>query len=85
MRIDNYDTRLPELLSCPFCGEEPIAYLQGNEHTKKRFITIKCPKCLVQRKIGAIRQPIEWLEGKAIQLWNNRIIQSLKGGNNEQG
>ena len=78
MKINNYDTELSELLDCPFCGTKPIAYLQGNEYTKKRFITIKCPKCLVQRKVGAISQPTEWLEGKSIQLWNNRVFTKEK-------
>ena len=36
MKINNYDTELEELLDCPFCGARPIAYLQGNEHTKKK-------------------------------------------------
>lgn len=73
MKIHNYDTKLPELSKCPFCGEEPIAYLKGNEYSKKRSITIKCPKCLIKRTTGAISQSTEWLEGKSIQLWNNRV------------
>jgi len=72
MKINNYDTELQELLDCPFCGGRPIAYLQGNEYSKKRTITIKCEKCLVRRTTGAISQPNEWLEEKAIQLWNSR-------------
>lgn len=73
MKINNYNTKLPELLKCPFCGEEPIAYLKGNEYTKKRSITIKCPNCFIKRTVGAISQPTEWLESKSIQLWNNRV------------
>ena len=72
MKINNYDTDLPELRGCPFCGGRPTAYLQGNEYTAKRSITVKCPKCLVQRTTGALKQPTEWLEEKAIQLWNRR-------------
>lgn len=74
MKIQNYDTKLEELLNCPFCGGEPVAYLQGNEFAKKRSITIKCPKCIISRRIGAMHQPTEWLEEKAIQLWNNRVL-----------
>lgn len=73
MKIHNYDTELPELLDCPFCGKKPVAYLKGNEYSKTRSITIKCPNCLIKRTTGAIRQPTEWLESKAIELWNNRI------------
>ena len=80
MKIYNYDTELPELLECPFCGGKPIAYLKGNEHTKRRSITIKCPKCLVERTTGAITQSTDWLEGKAIQLWNNRYLLNKKDG-----
>ena len=76
MKIHNYDTQLDELLDCPFCGGRPIAYLCGNEHffklQKKISITIKCPKCNVQRTVGAIHQSIEWLESKSIELWNKR-------------
>lgn len=72
MKIHNYDTELEELLDCPFCGKRPIAYLQGNEFTRKRSVTVKCPHCLIKRTTGAVHQSGEWLEGKAIQLWNNR-------------
>ena len=76
MKINNYDTRLAELLDCPFCGSEPICYLQGNNHTPKRSITVKCPKCLISRTTGVIKQSTEWLEEKAIELWNNRAVAS---------
>lgn len=74
MKVHNYDTELPELLECPFCGGKPVAHLIGNDYTKKRSITIKCPKCLVEKTTGAIIQSTEWLEEKAIQLWNNRYL-----------
>lgn len=73
MKIHNYDTELEELLPCPFCGAKSIAFLIGNKFMDKIKITIKCPKCLIQRTVGAIRQPIEWLENLAIEKWNNRI------------
>jgi hypothetical protein len=82
MKIHNYDIKLPELLNCPFCGAEPIAFLKGNKFCTKISITIKCPKCLINRETGAINGiingigAIEWLEGKVIELWNNRV--SLK-------
>jgi len=78
MKIHNYDTELAELLPCPFCGGKPIAYLQGNERTVKRFITIKCTRCRVQRTDGAIRQSTEWLKNISIEQWNNRVISELK-------
>ena len=73
MKIQNYDTELEELKDCPFCGKRPIAYLQGNDHAPKRKIVVKCPNCLIQRTTGAITQPTEWLEAKAIELWNGRV------------
>lgn len=76
IKINNYDTELVELLDCPFCGGRPVAYLQGNEHTRKRSITIKCQKCFIKRTVGAIVQPTKWLEEKSIQLWNNRVKNS---------
>ena len=72
MKIHNHDTELEELLDCPFCGERPIAYLQGNEFTTKKSITVKCPHCLVQRTTGTLYHSSEWLEEKVIQLWNIR-------------
>lgn len=77
MKINNYDTELDELLNCPFCGSKPTAHLTGNEYLskmgKKISITIKCPKCNVQRTTGAIRNTIEWLEDTSIKLWNTRV------------
>ena len=73
MRINNYDTELEELLDCPFCGSRPVAYLTGTEFSKKIYITIKCPRCLVVRKTGAFLNSLTWLEDRAIELWNNRI------------
>ena len=76
MRIHNYDTYLDELLDCPFCGERPVAFLQGNEYLnkmgKKVSITIKCPNCRIQRTDAVLKQSIEWLEETAISNWNKR-------------
>lgn len=72
MKIHNYDTILPELVECPFCGSIPVAFLKGNEYCKKISITIKCKECLIQREVGAIHTSIESLEEKCIELWNTR-------------
>ena len=73
MKIHNYDTTLPELSKCPFCGGKPVAYLLGNKYTKKILITIKCSKCMVSRTTGAIGESVEWLENTAIRQWNERV------------
>ena len=80
MKIHNYDTELPELIDCPFCGGRPVAFLRGNTYLnkmgKKVSITIKCPKCRIQRTDAAFMNSLEWLEEIAIKHWNNRV--SLK-------
>ena len=77
MKIQNYDTSLEELKDCPICGSRPIAFLQGNEYLNKRgkkvSITVKCPKCRIQRTDAVIKNSIEWLEETAIKNWNERI------------
>lgn len=72
MKIHNYDTSLDELLDCPFCGGRPIAFLQGNEHTKTRAITVKCTSCPVSMK-QRTRYGVVWLEDLMIDRWNRRI------------
>lgn len=72
MKIHNYGAELKELADCPFCGGRPVAHLIGNEHSKIRKIEIKCPDCMAKRTVCAMRQTTEWLEEKAIGLWNKR-------------
>lgn len=72
MKIHNYDTNLDELLDCPFCGSKPVAHLIGNQYSSKKYIIIKCKNCNISRKVGAIKNSIEWLEEISIKLWNTR-------------
>lgn len=76
MRIHNYNTELSELLDCPFCGGRPVAFLRGNEYLnkngKKVSITIRCPKCRIERTDAVLKNSIEWLEEVAIKNWNDR-------------
>ena len=65
--VSNY-----KLKPCPFCGGEALLTASGNDHTKKRFINIKCQECKVQRTDGAIRHDMEWLCSVAVESWNNR-------------
>ena len=61
-----------ELKPCPFCGGEPEIRYQGNDYTKSRKITIRCPKCRIERRDAAIKNNFEWLERIAIGHWNTR-------------
>lgn len=65
-----------KLLSCPFCGSDPIVKRIGNEHTRKRKINIKCsnPYCRCEMTKGAIRYGFEWLMDVCLKAWNNRSV-----------
>lgn len=61
-----------ELQRCPFCNGLPEVRRIGNDHTKKRAITIRCPSCRVERTDAALHQGFEWLETVAAKNWNTR-------------
>ena len=84
-KIHNYDTQLDELLDCPFCGGKPSAHLIGNEHSKKRVIVIKCTRCFVERRVGAIYHETSWIEETAIKAWNNRVVSEQSIRADERG
>lgn len=60
------------LLPCPFCGALPVVTTTGNAFTARRSITVRCPKCRVQRTDAALRHDFEWLENVAAEGWNQR-------------
>jgi Restriction alleviation protein Lar len=62
-----------ELKPCPFCGCKPELIKQGNNHSKKRAITIKCPDCRIMRTNAAIKHSMDWLEIISINSWNDRV------------
>ena len=62
-----------DLLPCPFCGGQPDVKHIGNDHSKKRFIEVKCPDCRIQRRDGAIRYGFDWLENIVAEHWNQRV------------
>jgi len=61
-----------KLLTCPFCGGTPKIITRGNDHTKKRSVTIKCPDCRAERTDAGVRLGLESLERNAIFNWNQR-------------
>jgi len=61
-----------ELKPCPLCGGEADLTLKGNDHTKKRSVTIKCKKCSVTLTVGAMRFSHNWCEETSIKKWNTR-------------
>lgn len=56
----------------PFCGGTPEMLRKGNDFTKKRSITIKCRGCRAERTDSALRNGMAWLEGVAVENWNQR-------------
>ena len=62
------------LKRCPFCGTYPEVQHIGNDHTKKRSIVVRCPKCRIQRTDSAIRYDFRWLAGVAEKNWNQRAL-----------
>lgn len=63
---------LVALLACPFCGGEAAHHDIGNAHTKKRATEIWCTHCFFKKKVGAIRESLEWTRSHAIAAWNTR-------------
>jgi len=66
---------MDKLKPCPFCGSEAAEpVFIGNEHTKKRTITIKCkaPGCTKGVTVGALRFSHEWCHAEAVKKWNTR-------------
>lgn len=67
-----------ELLNCPFCGSDAELHFRGNPFTKRRLVTIKCKKCLVEKRVGAIYESAQWCAETAIKDWNKRITNKTK-------
>lgn len=61
-----------DLKLCPFCGSIPDIIREGNQHTRKRRVVIRCPTCRVERANAAIQSSMEWLETISIEQWNRR-------------
>ena len=73
MKFKSWDnTKELTLLNCPFCGTEPEVGHIGNDHTKRREIEIKCPKCRIKRTDAALRYGFDFLEKVAVEAWNQR-------------
>lgn len=66
---------MDKLKPCPFCGSEAAEpVFIGNDHTKKRTVTIKCkaPGCTKGVTVGALRFSHEWCHAEAVKKWNTR-------------
>lgn len=66
---------MDKLKPCPFCGSEPAEpVFIGNDHTKKRTVTIKCkaPGCTKGVTVGALRFSHKWCHEEAVKKWNTR-------------
>jgi hypothetical protein len=60
------------LLPCPFCGGMPELKYIGNDRSKKRAITIRCPGCRIERTDASLRFGFDWIEGIVAKNWNTR-------------
>lgn len=72
--MDNTDDT--DFLPCPFCGNPPLVIYKGNDHTAKKSVTVKCPKCRVERTDAALRGRENhwlWLRETALKNWNARF------------
>ncbi len=69
-------TKEIELDTCPFCGSEPTVTHIGNDHTKKRKIEVKCPKCRIKRVDAALHHGFAFIEEAAAKNWNQRPLKS---------
>ena len=59
----------------PVCGSEAAEpVFIGNDHTKKRTVTIKCkaPGCTKGVTVGALRFSHKWCHEEAVKKWNTR-------------
>jgi hypothetical protein len=66
------EPELKPLRECPFCGCKANLIQRGNEFTT-RTVEIKCSKCRVNIKNGAIHQSMDWLTNKTVEAWNKRV------------
>jgi hypothetical protein len=62
-----------EIMTCPCCSSYPELIQIGNDHTKKRYVEIKCKSCMLRMKKGAIRNSMDWLKNITIESWNKRL------------
>ena len=64
-----------EFSDCPFCGDSPYVTPQGNMHTKRRAVVVRCRTCRIERKDAALTHGFEWLYRVAAKNWNQRPSQ----------
>lgn len=61
------------LLPCPFCGGLPEIRHIGNDCSQKRKITIRCPRCRIERTDATLSHPgFDWLDKVGAENWNQR-------------
>jgi Lar family restriction alleviation protein len=58
--------------ACPFCGGAADVRRMGNEHTPSRATQITCSQCNTSKKVGAIRNTLDWTTEQCITAWNRR-------------
>ena len=78
---------MDKLKPCPFCGSEAAEpVFIGNDHTKKRTVTIKCkaPGCTKGVTVGALRFSHEWCHEEAVKKWNTRTVDDELTAANER-
>lgn len=61
-----------QILPCPFCGTVPQIITRGNEHTKRRSVTLWCSECRVERTEAGLILTFDELHSIAKRNWNQR-------------
>lgn len=79
--VCNFDTINPELKPCPFCGETPVWYLDGDLFTGKRTLVIYCRNCGAKMEQRTFKQHTGYLEALSVSRWNTRVIKQQNNDN----
>lgn len=73
--VHNFETINPELKPCPFCGDKPVWYLDGDLSIGKRTLVIHCRNCGARMVQRTVTQHTGYLEALSVSRWNTRVVE----------